>query len=153
MRERHTCKKGRRSVPSASLPRMRVYGRDSIFKANPLEHRLCHKHAIMQTLAAMLKTITAGAMLAVAGVADMDLCEFAQHAVTVEFAFRYAAGNAVVDIVFHDLLLIPQYAACIQKISKEDIDKSRKSLYNEEKGEENHESYLKARRQGQRQKG
>lgn len=69
----------------------------------------------MQLDVAVYETVTAGTVFAVAGIPHMDLCKFARHAVTVELAFRHAAGNAAVDIVFHILLLIRQYGESKEK--------------------------------------
>ena len=69
----------------------------------------------MQKLFALLKAVTAGAMLAVAGISYMDLGKFASHTVTVELAFRHAAGNAAIHIVFHEPLLFPQFALFSKK--------------------------------------
>ena len=44
-------------------------------------------------------------MLAVAGVAHMDLMELAHHAVTVELTIGNATGDAAVRKLFHILLL------------------------------------------------
>ena len=54
-------------------------------------------------------------MLAVAGISHMYFGKFACHAVTVELAFRHAAGNAAIHIVFHEPLLFPQFALFSKK--------------------------------------
>ena len=52
-----------------------------------------------------LETVAAGAVLAVARVAHMDLVELAVHPVAIEHTVRDAAGDADVHIVFHNSLL------------------------------------------------
>lgn len=74
-------------------------------------------------------------MLAVAGVADVDLVEAAVHAVVVEFAVGHAARDAHVHIVFHFILLEKQYSPFSEKY----LDKKRENCYNGRK-EKNHES-------------
>ena len=60
-------------------------------------------------LLAPLVTIATGAVLAITGVAHMDLIEHAVHAVAVKPAFGYAARNAAIHIPFHMPLLLFQY--------------------------------------------
>ena len=66
----------------------------------------------------LLIAVAAGAVLAVAGVAHVDLFELAHHTVTVELTFGDATGDAAVRKLFHILLLeyiIPLFAEIIQR--------------------------------------
>lgn len=49
-----------------------------------------------------LEAVAAGAVFAVASVADMDPVQLAVHPVAVESAFRHAAGYALVHFKCHD---------------------------------------------------
>ena len=49
----------------------------------------------------LLVTVAASAILAVAGVADVNAIELAMHAVLIEFAVGYAAGNTAIDVLTH----------------------------------------------------
>lgn len=63
-------------------------------------------------------------MLAVAGVADMDLCKLAHHAVAVEFAVAYTARDTSIDVVFHSTLLLGNSMPQIEENIKKRVDKS-----------------------------
>lgn len=60
-------------------------------------------------LLSCLKAVAAGAVFAVASVADVDLVEFAVHAVGIVTAFAYAARYAAVDFTFHDRPSFPYF--------------------------------------------
>ena len=52
-------------------------------------------------LVSFLIAVAAGAMLAIASVADVDAVEFAVHSVLIELAIDDAAGNSVVNLFRH----------------------------------------------------
>ena len=83
----------------------------------------------MQKLFALFEAVTARAMLAVAGIAHMDLVELAHHTVAVEPAIGHAAGDSAVDRMFHIPLLCLQYVRFFGNY----IDKRTFAVYNKEK--------------------
>lgn len=63
-------------------------------------------------LLSCLKAIAAGAVFAVASVADVDLIEFAVHTVGIVTAFAHAARYAAVDFTLHDRPSFPIFDLC-----------------------------------------
>ena len=74
---------------------------------NPPQTLAC---AFQMKLYALLKTVTASAVFAVASVAHMNGVQLAVHTVLIETALCNTAGNAAVDFVFHSPLLDFYYA-------------------------------------------
>ncbi len=63
----------------------------------------------------LLITVAAGAVLAVAGVSDMNAIQFAVHSVLIEFTIGNPAGNAAINLFRHFRSSLPVFWANLMK--------------------------------------